>query len=387
MISRRNIARLLRKALAEPAYAVRAFRQRRRAHRSYRRGDGWSAPPETVSLFLTFHCNLRCRMCGQWGPAGAAKGYAPETLESRLARDEIRRLLDDVGTFSPNITLFGGEPMLHPGFAGIVEDVKAAGLRCNVITNATLLERFAEALVDAGLDEIIFSLDGPRGVHDEIRGVPGTFDKAMAGFEKLLAAKRRRRSKRPRINLTSVVFESGCGRLPELIPIAGRLGADSLTVHHLIFCGRETYDRHNELFEREFGTRCHDWEGFVADELPRIDPENVIAVKNEMLAVRPRGAVSFYPNLTDAEIRAWYGGFDFEPQSYSGRCESPWMAAYVFPDGGVRPFHSMNFVAGNIRESSFAEIWNNAAYRRYRRAVKQRGRFPICARCTELYRF
>ncbi len=387
MISRRNIARLARKALADPGYAIRAFRQRWRGHRSYRRGDGWSALPETVSLFLTFQCNLRCRMCGQWGPAGAAKGYPPETLKSRLSREEVRCLLDDVTPSRPNITLFGGEPMLHPEFAGIVEDVKAAGLRCNVITNATLLERFAEPLVTLGLDEIIFSLDGPREVHDDIRGAPGTFDKAMAGFEKLLAAKREGRVKRPKINLTSVVYESGYERLPELIPIAERLGADSLTVHHLIFLDRETYDRQNAFCEREFGTRCFDWEGFIVDELPAVDPAKLIAIKDEMARARASADVSFYPNLTDDEIRAWYGGFEFDPRSYSGRCESPWMAATVFPDGGVRPCHSMNFIAGNIREARFTEIWNNDAYRRYRRTVKRCGRFPICSRCTELYRF
>jgi len=387
MIPRRNIPRLFRKALADPAYAVRAFRQRLRADLSYRRGDGRSAPPETISLFLTFGCNLRCRMCGQWGPTGSARGYAPETLKSRLSRDEIRALIGEVRRFRPNITLFGGEPMLHPEFPGIVEDVKAAGLRCNVVTNATLLERFADPLVEFGLDEIIFSLDGPRDVHDGVRGVPGSFDRAMAGFDRLLAAKRNRHCKLPKINVTSVVFESGYERLPELVPIAEKLGADSLTVHHLIFYDRATYDRHNEFFKGAFGTLCYDWEGFVVDRLPDIDPGRVIEIKDALLGAEPRLPVSFHPNLTDAEIREWYGGFAFTPRSYSGRCKSPWMTAYVFPDGGVRPFHSMNFVAGNIRESSFREIWNNESYRRYRRTVKRCGAFPICSRCTELYRF
>jgi hypothetical protein len=133
--------------------------------------------------------------------------------------------------------------------------------------------------------------------------------------------------------------------------VAEQLGADSLTVHHLIFYDRATYDRHHEFFGREFGTACYDWEGFLVDKLPEIEAEKVIAVRNRMRAARSRVAVSFYPNLTDAEIRAWYGGFEFVPRSYSGRCKSPWMTAYVFPDGGVRPFHSMNFVAGNIREA------------------------------------
>ncbi len=387
MISRRNIGRLARKALADPRYAVRAFGQRLRGYLSYRRGDGRSAPPETISLFLTFRCNLRCEMCGQWGPTGSARGYSPDTLKQRLSPGEIKRLLDDVRPARPNITLFGGEPLLHPEFAAILETVKSAGLRCNMVTNATRLEPFAEAVVEQGLDEIIFSLDGPPDVHDRVRGVPGTSDRAMAGFAALNEAKRRAGRTRPKINVTSVVYPTGYRRLPELIPIAETLGADSLTVHHLIFTDRATYDRHNEQFERAFGTRCYDWEGFVVDDLPEIDPEQVLRVRAAMESAGSPVPVSFYPNLTDDEVRAWYGQFEFVPRSYSGRCKSPWMAAYVFPDGGVRPFHSMNFEAGNIRDDSFTDIWNNAAYRRFRRQVRACGRFPICARCTELYRF
>jgi len=130
MIARRNIARLARKALADPRYALRAGWQRLRGALSYRRADGRSAPPETISLFLTFRCNLRCAMCGQWGPTGSARGYTPDTLREQLSRDEIARLIDEVRGFHPNLTLFGGEPMLHPDFAGIVADIKAAGLRC-----------------------------------------------------------------------------------------------------------------------------------------------------------------------------------------------------------------------------------------------------------------
>lgn len=51
-----------------------------------------------------------------------------------------------------------------------------AGLRCNIITNAMLLEKYAEDLVNLGIDEIIFSLDGPREIHDTIRGGEGIFN-------------------------------------------------------------------------------------------------------------------------------------------------------------------------------------------------------------------
>ena len=32
-----------------------------------------SEPPKSVELQLTYSCNLRCRMCGQWGPNGIFK--------------------------------------------------------------------------------------------------------------------------------------------------------------------------------------------------------------------------------------------------------------------------------------------------------------------------
>ena len=64
------------------------------------------------------------------------------------------------------------------------------------------------------------------------------------------------------------------------------------------------------------------------------------------------------------------------------------MTAYIMPDGNVRPYHTMNFSPGNIRKSTFPEIWNNSVYQNYRRLVKKRKHFPVCSKgCTERYRY
>ena len=48
----------------------------------YHFGAGRSFPPRIITLTPTDRCNLKCRMCGQWGP----KGYK----RTRECRTEMR---------------------------------------------------------------------------------------------------------------------------------------------------------------------------------------------------------------------------------------------------------------------------------------------------------
>jgi radical SAM protein with 4Fe4S-binding SPASM domain len=148
-----------------------------------------------------------------------------------------------------------------------------------------------------------------------------------------------------------------------------------------------TYDKHRRIFSQLFGTTSFDWVGFVEEELPNIDVDYLIAEIRRIKGIRYNIPVSFYPNFTEEEVRSYYTTFDFSPVSYPNRCLSPWMVAYVFPDGSVRPCLSLNYAAGSIRQDSFRGIWNNHAYTRFRSIIKQYKGFPVCTRCTEYYRF
>ena len=387
MIQLRNLKRNLAKSVTQPGYALKALRQRLLSYLTYRIHDGRSYYPETVDLFLTYRCNLRCKMCGQWGVAGTSKDMSPEELKSELSLDEIYKIINDIKTFKPNVTLFGGEPLMYSNWEKVVSRIKQEGMRCNMITNGILLEKYANSIIDLGVDEIIFSLDGPREVHDEVRGAKGTFDRASRGLKLIRDIKRKSGTSKPVVSISSTIFEINYKRLDELISIAEELMASTITFHHLIFLSQERYNQHNNIFKGYYGMVCNDWKGFVRDSLPDIDADFFIRKMEDIKKRDSKVKIAFYPNFTDEEVRRYYTEFDFVSSGYGKRCLSPWMVSYIFPDGSVRPCQSLNFSAGNVRDSTFSRIWNNEKYMRFRKITKKEKKYPVCTRCTELYRF
>ncbi|MBN1255274.1 MAG: radical SAM protein [Deltaproteobacteria bacterium] len=387
MIPHKNIRRLIAKASQQPAYALRAARMRLLSSLSYRFLDGRSAPPETISLLLTYRCNLHCKMCGQWGERGSLKGLPSTVTRRYLELPLIEDLIKEVKSFHPTITLFGGEPLLHPQWGEVVKRIKEVGLRCNMISNGILLKKKAEEAVQLGLDEIIFSLDGPAEVHDVIRGGKGVFRRALEGFQHLQAAKERYGKKRPAVNVNTVIWEENHTMLDDIVDEAAQFGAQSITFHHLIFVNQGAFAETERITQAALACNSPDWAGFITDELPRIDPERIIEQRRKIEGGKNTVPAFFYPNFTDEEIRTYYNSFDFFPTSYKRRCLSPWMVAYVLPDGMVKPCLSLGYVVGNLLETPFKEIWNGERAVRFRRLLKERGHFPVCPRCTEFSRF
>ena len=76
----------------------------------------------------------------------------------------------------------GGDPLKRPDLYDLIRYSVKIGLRTNVTPSATPLLT-AEAIdnfKDAGVTRMAISLDGPdAATHDDFRGIPGTFDRAM----------------------------------------------------------------------------------------------------------------------------------------------------------------------------------------------------------------
>jgi len=114
--------------------------------------------PLAVSWGVTGRCNLRCAYCGIW-----AKEFNELTpAEALRAAGEI------CAAGTARVSLTGGEPLLRQDIGQIIGRLKNAGTSVSMNSNGLLLrQRFNDI---AELDHLSLSLDGPRDIHDALRG-------------------------------------------------------------------------------------------------------------------------------------------------------------------------------------------------------------------------
>jgi len=384
MFPLRNLNRFFRKMVQQPGYACKVATKRLKASLDYHLGNGRSSPPEAITLFFTHRCNLRCKMCGQWGESGVTKQMTHSEIQQELTLEQLQALIDEVAPHKPNFTLFGGEPLLFTPCIDVIKYLKQKNLHCLMITNGSMVGMYASPLVEAPLDELNVSLDGGRELHNEIRGMPNLFEKITKGLKEVNRLKKEKGSKKPLINLQCTITKYNYLHLEQLIEVAKEIEADSLTFHNLIFLGEDLIEA-QKVYDERLQCSSHEWEGFVFE--PDIDPDilfdKIRAIKKHHYPFN----VDFYPNLTKQSLREYYRNPSYLPSGYAPRCLSPWIAAYVFPNGDVKPCLNSSYAFGNITQINFSDIWNSEKALNYRKHLKQNKIFPVCVRCTELYRY
>ncbi|MGH9345633.1 MAG: cytosylglucuronate decarboxylase [Vicinamibacterales bacterium] len=134
------------------------------------------ATSRTRYLFIRIleACNADCFMCR----------FALSQDRYRFTLEEFEGLLPDARTLGVGIVRFtGGEPLLHADVVALVRAGTDAGMKMSVITNGALLPAMIRALSQAGLAQVIVSVDGASAeTHDYYRNTPGLFDKCAAGL-------------------------------------------------------------------------------------------------------------------------------------------------------------------------------------------------------------
>jgi len=376
MIHKFNIKRFFYKSIKQPRYALKVFIRRLFGNIFYYTHKAFL--PESITLFLTYRCNLSCKMCGQWGDYGITKREKLNPKEE-LDFNTYKNLINNISFFKPNITLFGGEPLLYPQCIDLIRYIKSKKMHCVLITNGFLLEDFAKKLVESNLDELNISIDGPRDLHDSIRGHYGLFDRITSGIE-LINKIKKDKLKKPLINIQCTITKYNYERLEEMLDVAYNLKANSITFHHLIFLSEKNL-KEQKYFDKILDMDSKWWKGFMFS--PDIDIDLLYKKIKEIKSKKYSFSLDFYPDFSYRELLDYYS-LNYDPKL---KCLSPWMVSYIFPDGRVLPCLNYSYSFGNIKDSNFLEIWNNKEAIYFRKILKKYKRFKACLRCTELYRY
>lgn len=340
--------------------------------------------PRWVCLQLLHACNLRCAMCYEWGEAGA---YLGEGRPPVLELDVIARIAGELAAYRPHYDLFGGEPLLHPRIADVIQVLKRAGSTIHVVTNGTTLEEHAEVLAGAPVDRVWVSLDGPESINDRQRGA-GTFARVGRGVAALHAARARRGGALPEIGVSLVVTPLNHAHVEETFLAAiDRRMIDQACIEYQSFITAGQLQEYRRILRDHFGRDgVRHAAGFVrggADFLA-IDAEAVARqIERVRAAFSAAGRrVLTKPLTTTADnTRAFFAGRAEALADHHPRCLFPWLYAEVAATGDVTPCHAFyDLTFGNVHEQSLLEIWRSERFERARAFFRER-LMPVCAAC------
>ncbi len=288
-----------------------------------------------VAWEMTRSCNLACVHCR----AGACAEPDPDDLTT----EEGRSLIDGIARVGkPILIMTGGEPLMRPDLFDLARYATKAGLRPVVATNGVLITReTAGEIASVGIPRVSISLDGATPEdHDAFRGVPGAFEGSVQGIENL-------RSAGVSVQINTTLTRRNRRRLSEIMSLAEKMGADAFHVFLLVPTGRA-----KEMSGEEMGP----------EEYEETLLEFYRLSRKSGLETRATCAPQYYRILRQ---QAKAEGLEVTEQTFglnarTRGCLGGLSFVFVSHRGDLQPCGYFDVQAGNIRERSFADLWENA---------------------------
>jgi len=303
-----------------------------------------------IQWHLTERCNLRCSHC-----------YQVDSDKQELSFEEIRNVLGEVKetlrewsdiydiSFTPSFSITGGEPFLRGDILQVLEEIRKEGIDIYILSNGTLIDKNrAESLARLGVKGVQVSIEGPREIHDRIRG-KGSFARAMKGVRHLLDSG-------IRVTLNVTLSDMNADHVNELVALAAAEGVQHLGFSRLVPCGRGRELLHNMM-----------------------DTQKVKEIYQSLLSVQVEGLeiVTGDPIASQMDLKA---NPDTGYTACSG-CAAGISGLTLRPDGTINPCRRLDISIGNIRNDSLREVWaTSEVLNSLRDKSKYKGKCGSCSR-------
>jgi heme b synthase len=313
--------------------------------------------PKWIAWEITRRCNLRCVHCRSSSEA-EIKGHPDFSTE------EAYRVLDDISSYAkPVVVLSGGEPLLRGDVFDIAAHGTGLGLRMCLATNGLLVnDEVCERIKSSGIKIVSLSLDGStREVHDDFRSQEGA-------FEGTINAARLFRANGIEFIINSSFTRRNQEEIPRVYRLAKDLGATAWYMFMIVPTGRGE-EIMNELISMEDYEELLEW-------------HYEMEKGEEDMLVRPTCAPHYYRVVLQKQKeegeKLRRRTLKFSTGGAKG-CIAGQLICLIDVDGNVLPCSYFPKSAGNIRERSFKDIWENSSlFRELRDFKSYKGKCGSC---------
>lgn len=287
---------------------------------------------------LTARCNLTCKHCRAEAMDHFAAGELDTGEVLKVARD-IRECGD------PIMILTGGEPLVRSDIFEIARQCSGMFSRVAMATNGTLVDdAVAGRIAGSGVQRVSISLDGATAAtHDAFRGLPGSFDAALRGFDAL-----RKVGLSVQVNVT--VSKFNVGEIGGILDLALAHGADAFHVFVLVpvGCGAELSDD-VRLTPAEM------------EKILRWLFDKSLEMRGR-LHIKATCAPQYYRIMRevsrDRGLKIESHGHGM--QAMTRGCLAGTAVCFISRIGDVQPCGYLPLRVGNVREQKFGDIWRGA---------------------------
>ncbi|GEM_PF-4533922 len=311
---------------------------------SYPRG------PLIVYLSPTDLCNFRCKMC----TIGR-----PETIDRKeeLSTGRIVSFLAEAQKCGTKIlAIWGGEPLVNKDLIPIIEKAHELRMHTYMTTNGYLLDAQRRAkLLNAGINTISVSLDHSKAAgHDTLRGKPGAFDQIVSNMRAIIEESKGRMN----IGLNMLVHKENIDEILKMVVLAKDIGLKWLKFNPAL-----PGHPFNDMNFDDPGIR------FTRDEVIRFGE----AIREARKLMLEKGLYTNSLPYLQGLVK------HFEGQDLSKSCRAGFLSVNVGSRGDVTMCTRDNRIVGNIKNTSFQDVWNSEAFKEARKTPNR----EACRHCLQ----
>jgi MoaA/NifB/PqqE/SkfB family radical SAM enzyme len=313
---------------------------------------GWPRMlPFSLVISVSFRCNSKCRTCDVWRKAS-----------DDMTVEEWHKIFANLGRAPFYLTFTGGEPFLR---ADLHELVMAGAELCQpgvitIPTNGLLTRRILDhvdqicAAANHTQVGINLSLDGIGQEHDEIRQVPGNWERAMETWQGLKGLQERHQNLV--LSVHTVVSKFNTRRIRDIVEGLEFLEPDSYIT---------------EVAEERVELDTVGW-----DITP--PPEEYAPIADYLSARAEADPASGLARVTQAFRASYYqlAKRVLQEQTQVIPCQAGWASGHIAPNGDVWTCCIRAEAVGNLRQAGYdlRSVWFERVgeLRRLRRSIAAR---------------
>ena len=326
----------------------------RDAIRSRRKKDNL---PRFLTYTVTFGCNARCIMCDSW----------KLSTQNDLKLDEIRKIFGQLPRMDA-VRLTGGEPFVRQDMKEI-HDSAIASMRplvVHITSNGFLTDRiveFCEQRNRTVLLQLLISVDGIGEKHNQIRGSQKAWSHVVRTIEQLAP---RRKALRLKLMVNQTIVDAeGAKQYRELRDFLKQYDVKNNIVMAYDESATYSLERDRNLAPNEVGN-FSTFGNFSTEQLTELLDQADEDLRE--LPLFERLAKRYYLKGIRNRLLNAEG-------SPNPNCVALSSHLRIFPNGDVPTCQFNSQVVGNLRVTSFSDLWESVKRKEQRAWVRR------CAGC------